>query len=91
MVSTLHMGEFIFPEPRPLKLRLKDMLEDNVPESFYLSDERIAKYERHRVRQEENHRGFGWKPLDADSASTSNCLSGTPIRHASGTYLKEKN
>lgn len=91
MVSTLHMGEFIFPEPRPLELRLKDMLEDDVPESFYLSDERIAKYERHRVRQEENHRGFGWKPLDADSAPTSNCLSGTPVRHASGTYLKEKN
>ena len=30
-----------FPEPFPLKLRLKDMLEDKVDEKYYLSDEQI--------------------------------------------------
>lgn len=32
-----------FPEPVELKLRLKDMLEDEVDEKYYLNDERIKK------------------------------------------------
>ena len=31
MVSTLNKGKLLFPEPYPLKLRLKDMLEKDVP------------------------------------------------------------
>ena len=34
---------FIFPETIPLTTRLKDMLEKNVPEKYYLPDERIEK------------------------------------------------
>lgn len=66
MVSTLHRGTFKFPEGRPLEKRLKDVLEDNVDESYYLSDERIATFERHKKRQEENGRHFGWSPLDPE-------------------------
>ena len=33
--------EFIFPEKQELKLKLKDMLEDNVDEKYYLSDKLI--------------------------------------------------
>ena len=36
-------GIFEFPEPYPLKLRLKDVLEDAVDEKFYLSDVQIEK------------------------------------------------
>jgi len=34
---------FIFPQPQELKLKLKDMLEDNVDEKYYLS-EKMIKY-----------------------------------------------
>ena len=34
-------GTFIFPEKEELKLRLKDMLEDEVDEKYYLSDKMI--------------------------------------------------
>ena len=34
---------FAFPKPVPLELRLKDMLEDEVDEKFYLSDEAVSK------------------------------------------------
>lgn len=34
---------FTFPTPIPLKLRLKDLLEDEVDERFYLSDEVVSK------------------------------------------------
>ena len=34
-------GDFTFPTPIPLELKLKDMLEDNVDEKYYLSDSMI--------------------------------------------------
>lgn len=64
MVSTLTFGELMFPSGFPLELRLKDMLEDDVDESYYLSPERIAKFEEHRKRQESHGNGFGWRPID---------------------------
>lgn len=36
-------GEFKFPDKIPLNIRLKDMLEKNVDEKYYLPDERIDK------------------------------------------------
>lgn len=38
MVSILGDYSYQFPKPIPLKLKLKDMLEDNVDEKYYLSD-----------------------------------------------------
>jgi DNA (cytosine-5)-methyltransferase 1 len=41
MVSFLGDYYYDFPKPKPLTLRLKDMLEENVDESFYLSERAI--------------------------------------------------
>ena len=38
MVSLLGDYSYTFPKPIPLKSKLKDMLEDNVDEKYYLSD-----------------------------------------------------
>ena len=46
MMSARDGMKFQFDEGTPTTIRLKDILEENVPESFYLSDERIAKYEQ---------------------------------------------
>lgn len=35
-ISILNGGEFEFPQKQPLKLRLKDLLEDNVDKKYYL-------------------------------------------------------
>lgn len=45
-------GNFIFPEKEELKLRLKDMLEDEVDEKYYLSDEKIEKIKSSNFMQE---------------------------------------
>ena len=49
-----------FPEPMELKLRLKDMLEDEVDENYYLDDEKVKKIlsssfmqERKRVQEKD--------------------------------------
>lgn len=41
MVSILGNSPYEFPEPSPLKLELKDLLEDTVDEKYYLSDKMI--------------------------------------------------
>lgn len=43
MVSILGNYNYSFPNKKKLKLRLKDMLEDEVDEKYYLSDEQILK------------------------------------------------
>lgn len=44
MVSILGNYSYVFPKKQKPKKRLKDMLESNVPESYYLSDARLEKY-----------------------------------------------
>ena len=41
-----------FPKPFPLQLRLKDMLDDEVDESFYISDERTKSLQRDLINKE---------------------------------------
>lgn len=45
MVSWLGDYYYDFPEPFPLEIRLKDVLEPVVDEKYYLSDEQVAKLE----------------------------------------------
>ena len=42
-VSILGGGDFEFPEPIPLEKKLNDMLEENVDERYYLSDDKAMK------------------------------------------------
>ena len=45
-VSILGNEEYEFPPKQELKLRLKDMLEDEVDEKYYLSEEQLKNYTR---------------------------------------------
>ena len=45
-------GMFKFPKPFELKLRLKDMLEDEVDEKYYLGNEKIQKIKNSNFMQE---------------------------------------
>ena len=41
MVSVLNGKKYTFPSPVPLKLKLKDLLEDNVDEKYYLCEKAV--------------------------------------------------
>lgn len=45
------LAQFNFPEPIPLEHRLKDILEDNVDERYYLSDEQTSKIKLSKLNQ----------------------------------------
>ena len=49
---------FSFPHPFPLEKRLKDVLEDNVDEKYYLSDKTVEGFLQHNISHEEKGTGF---------------------------------
>ena len=61
-----------FPESFPLELRLRDMLDDEVDEKFYLSTKCIEGFIRHRDRHEAKGTGFKWEVRDPDGVAS--CL-----------------
>ena len=99
MVSTLTLGVFIFPEPCPDGRVLRDVLEENVPEEFFLSDERLKTFKRHKERNDAKGNGFGFKVHDIENekesysaAITMNadryCSTWIGIRDKNGMILK---
>lgn len=65
-------GDFKFPEPFELKLRLKDMLESTVEEKYFLSDQFLKGLKQHNQNHHKKGTGFIWKPKTGDE--TANCL-----------------
>jgi DNA (cytosine-5)-methyltransferase 1 len=52
MVSILGSSLYKFPQKQPLKLRLKDMLEKEVDEKYYLSDTTIERISQWKAQQD---------------------------------------
>ena len=59
-------GTFRFPEGFPLEKRLKDVLEEEVDERFYLSDTAISGLNRRKELNQIKGNGFGWNPTEGD-------------------------
>lgn len=64
MVSVLGDYTYEFPQEFPLELRLKDMLESNVEEKFYLSDKSINFFIENTKKQQAKGNGFKFQPTD---------------------------
>lgn len=77
--------EFEFPLGFPLEIRLKDILEDEVDEHFYLPQERVERLILHKERNKANGNGFGVKIMGGDIA---NSMTTSPDK-SSGMYLRE--
>lgn len=78
---------FTFPKPIPLELRLKDLLEDEVDEKYYLSDERIANLIEHKRRNKEKGNGFGARFIDENNISS--CFRTNPDKTLNYLRVKE--
>lgn len=66
MVSVYGDYHYTFPTKKPLKLRLKDMLEDNVDEKYFLSDAMVDYFVKHTEEQKEKGNGFQFNPIDIE-------------------------
>lgn len=65
MVSILNCEKWYhFPKPFPLEKRLKDVLEDNVDEKYYLKDEQVQRIVEHCDRKIAEGCGFKTNFID---------------------------
>ncbi len=63
MVSILGDYYYEFPKKKKLKLKLKDMLEDEVDEKYFLSEKLINYFKENSIKNEEKGNGFRFSPL----------------------------
>lgn len=75
MVSVLDCRRaYYFPKPFKLERRLKDVLEQNVEERYYLSDERVEKLIQETEIHSDRGNGFAFRPHTPEEiASTVKC------------------
>ena len=66
MVSILGDYSYTFPPKQKLKLKLKDLLEENVDEKYYLSDKMIEFFTKNEEKQKENGNGFRFNVSDGN-------------------------
>lgn len=76
MVSILGDYSYSFPPKQPLKLKLKDLLEENVDEKYYLSEKQI---------EDIQHWNSYEKPLE-NMEKTDNCQCSPTLTTRSGAY-----
>lgn len=57
---------FTFPNAIPLELRLKDLLEDEVDEKYYLTDKTLNYFLKNTELQRSRGNGFKFSPTDGD-------------------------
>lgn len=70
MVSILGNTEpYYFPQPFPLEKRLKDVLEDEVDEKYYLSGERVQGMLKSTEKESDKGNGFKFEPADVNGVA----------------------
>lgn len=67
MVSWLGDYSYTFPDPIPLKKRLRDYLEDKVDDKYYLTEEQIASFVARTEKHIEKGNGFVFNPIALES------------------------
>ena len=80
---------FTFPEKMNLEKRVIDLLEDNIPQKYYLSKKFIFGMEERNKMHKKKGNGFNFNPKMHEEITAINCLTTKYGSRASDTYLKE--
>lgn len=89
MVSILGNYKYEFPKPFELKIRLKDILEDEVDEKYYLSERCLKGFLKHNENHEAKGTGFKWKPRKLDGIASCIRANGA-LAHTDNTIIEPK-
>ena len=82
--------KFNFEDKHPLELRLKDMLEDEVDEKYYLSDKLVDGFKRKNDRYERGGKAEGFTLKPKSKYEVASCLTAGYYKcSASDNYIKE--
>jgi len=81
-------NDFTFPKPFPLTKRLKDVLENNVDEKYYLSDKMVNFFIENTQNNKEKGNGFAFKPKTKEDVC--NAVTTKAGSRMDDNYLKVK-
>jgi DNA (cytosine-5)-methyltransferase 1 len=65
-IAYSEIDSFEFPKPIKLEKRLKDVLESQVEEKYYLSDEQVASFKASTEKAQAKGNGFKFEPLERE-------------------------
>ena len=71
---------YFFPAPVPLEKKLKDVLEDDVDEKYYLTEAQVASFRASTAKAQAKGNGFKFEPFERERERESNAHH----RHATG-------
>lgn len=69
--ADVNLEKFYYPEPEKTKTHVGDILENNVPDEYTISDRLWAGHQRRRIENEQKGKGFGYCIFDHNSEYTS--------------------
>lgn len=65
---------YLFPQPKKLTKRLKDVLETEVDEKYYLSDKIVNYFTKHSEDMKAKGNGFRFSPIERENADTAKAI-----------------
>ena len=90
MVSILGQYHYTFPKKKKLELKLKDLLEDDVDEKYYLSETIIKGFLHHNEVNKERNRGFNFEPYERERERESSKYIDRCCVHESNKQLSQR-
>lgn len=88
-VSVLGENCFEFPEPVELTTKLKDVLEDDVDEKYYLSDEQVASFVASTERAKAKGNGFRFAPIERERERVVHTIATRPGSRQTDNFIAE--
>jgi len=89
IVSLLGDYYYDFPAPIPLEHRLKDVLETDVDERYYLKDATVQMYEDYVAKKQAEGCGFDFAPTDGGGVAL--CIRTRAGSRTDDNYIEERN
>lgn len=71
------IDQFVWPEPQPLTTKLKDVLEKEPSQEFYLTEDRVASLVASTEKERAKGNGFAFKPNNGDVDTTISTKAGS--------------
>lgn len=80
---------YFFPAPIPLERKLKDVLENEVDEKYYLSDKQVASFKASTERAKAKGNGFKFEPIERERERVMHTIATRAGQRQTDNFIKE--
>ena len=80
---------FSFPEKQELKIHLKDVLENEVEEKYYLTDKQVESFKASTAKAQAKGNGFKFEPFERERERVLHTIATRPGNRKTDNFIKE--